>query len=123
MSKEKMSPIELHYMGLSEIYLAHYQNMAEPNWKIMQAMGVIVEMESDLVMFEKEKGVTDKSKKQLERIQVIKNAVDAFSIASDRCIQFNLILTKMYTKEHLKDAKIAELESEIIKLNKQLEGI
>lgn len=118
-----MSPIELHYLGLSEVYLANYQNLAEPNWKIMQAMGVIVEMESDLVMFEKEKGVTEKSKKQLDRIQVIKNAVDSFSIASDRTIQFKLILTKLYNEAHLKEAKIKELENEIIRLNHQIDGI
>lgn len=120
---KKMSPAEKHYWELSEIYLSAYQNNIEPNIKIMEAMGVIVEMESDLVVFEKTKGQTDKSKYQLERIQVIKNAIDAFSVVSGRNLQFNMVMTNLYRDNEAKSLKITELEAEIIKLNKNLEGL
>ena len=122
-SVKKMSPAEKHYWELSEVYLSAYQDNVEPNIKIMQAMGVIVEMESDLVVFEKTKGQTEKSKAQIDRLSILKSSIDAFTIVSQRNLQFNMVMTNLYRDNESKSLKIAELENEIIKLNKNLEGL
>lgn len=120
---KKMTEAEKHYWDLSEVYIGAYQIHIEPNIKIMQAMGVVVEMESDLVVFEKTKGQTEKSKYQYERIQVIKNAIDAFYLVSGRNLQFNLVMQGLYNENQSKSLKIDELEQEIVKLRLQLEGL
>ena len=121
MIAKKMTPAEKHYWELSEVYLAAYQDNLEPHFKIMQAMGVIVEMESDLIKFEKSKGETEKSKSQRERLSILKLAVDAFSIASERNLQFNHVMSSLYKDNQSKALKIVELEEEIFSLNKKLE--
>lgn len=123
MSIKKMSPEEKHYWELSEVYLATYQNNLESSFKIMQAMGVIVEMESDLIQFELSKGKTEKSIAQSLRLSILKNSIDAFSIVSERNLQFNHVMNRVNRDSESKSLKIADLENEIIKLNKQLEGI
>lgn len=123
MSIPKMSPVEKYYYELSEVYLSAYHDSVGHNLKVMQAMGVIVEMESDLVVFENTKGQTEKSKHQSERITVLKSALDSFTIATERNLQFNTIMSTLYKDNQSKSLKIDELEKEIVKLNKNIEGL
>lgn len=118
-----MTPEEKHYWNLSEVYLSAYQNNIEPSFKIMQAMGVIVELESDLILFEKSKGKTEKSINQQRRIDILKKAVDAFSVVSDRNLQFNYVMGSLYENNRLQTLKIAELENELNKLKALLEAL
>lgn len=123
MAANKMTPAEKRYWELSEIYLAQYQDSIEPSLKIMLAMGVIVEMESDLAAFHGKNAETEKSKNQKDRLNILRKSLDAFSISAERNLQFRMVMNKMYNETQVKDCRIQELEQEIIKLNQQLEGI
>lgn len=123
MATIKMTPEEKRYWELSEIYLAHYQDAMEPSLKIMVAMGVIVEMESDLAEFHKKNTETVKSKIQKDRLTILRKSLDSFSLAAERNLQFRMVMKKMYDDSQSKEERIKELENEIIKLNKQMQGI
>lgn len=119
----KITPVEQYYMELSEIYMIAYQNNIEPATVIMQAMGVIVEMESDLLLFLQGKPQTEKTKRQQTRLDILKKAVNQFSIVSERNLQFRMVAGKLRNKIDEQAETINDLQAEIIKLNKQLEGM
>ncbi|KIO75608.1 hypothetical protein TH53_19920 [Pedobacter lusitanus] len=102
---KNLSEIEKYYWELSEVYLGHYYDAVEPSLKIMLAMGVIVEMESDLVKFHKEKKETPNSRRQQERLKILINTLDAFTVSAERNKQFRLVMQKMYDQQAEKDKK------------------
>ena len=123
MSKaEPMTAKERHYWELSEIYVTAYQDNIQPVTKIMQAMGVIVEMESDLLLFLKGKQPTEKTKRQQGRLDILKDAVNQFSIVSERNLQFRMVAGKLRSKINEQAEKIKDQEREIEVLKSMLEA-
>ncbi|WP_298845475.1 hypothetical protein [uncultured Clostridium sp.] len=80
--KEKMSPIELHYLGLSEVYLTEYEDHMLPYSKIMIAKGIITEIQSDMVFFLQKNKPSDKSNQQQERIAILSGVLNYFEKVS-----------------------------------------
>jgi len=118
-----MTPEEKRYWELSEIYLAQYQDSIEPSLKIMVAMGVITEMESDLAEYHLKNAETEKSKHQKDRLSILRKSLDSFSLSAERNLQFRMVMSRMYRESEQKDQAITELQREIELLNKQLQGI
>lgn len=118
-----MTPAEKYYADLAEVYFHQYHDAMEPHLKIIIAMGVLVEMESDLAEFHQKNAETEKSRNQKERLTILRKSLDAFSISAERNLQFRMVTKKMYDKCQEKEGRIIEMENEIVKLNKQLQGI
>lgn len=116
-----MTESENRFTKLAEIFITQDPNSKDHVTKIMLAKGVIIQMESDLVLFEKSKGQTEKSKEQAERIRILKLAVDTFSAVSSNNLQVGYIMYQYHQKEASQALKIADLELEILLLKKQLE--
>lgn len=112
----KMTPNEKYYYELSEVYIAHYERNESRLKKIMIAKGVTTEMFSDLLLFEKNSGKTEKSKKQLNRLILIEEALDVFDAVASTNVQIKHILSIKY-------AEINLLKKENEELKSKLEGI
>jgi len=114
--KEKLN----RFMQLAEVYLAQDLDSKTHITKIILAKGVIIQMESDLILFEKQKGPTQKTIEQQERINILKSAINTFSDVSSNNNQIAYILHARNKESELQALKISELEKEIINLRKQL---
>ena len=115
-----MTESENRFTKLAEIFITQDPNSKDHLTKMMIAKGIIIQMESDLILFEKSKGLTDKSKEQADRIRLLKLAVDTFSAVSSNNLQIGYIMYQYHKKEASQALKIAELELEILQYKKQL---
>lgn len=80
---------EKYYRELSEVYLFELENMRKDAIKISIAMGVIVSMESDLIIYENKMATIDekgnrvrvqneRSKEQWDRLNMLRNSIEYF---------------------------------------------
>jgi len=110
-----------HFKRLAEIYVTQDPNSKDHVTKIMLAKGVVIEMESDLIFFEKSKGETQKSIEQKDRINILRSAISTFSDVSSNNLQIGYVLYTYQKENELQSLKIGQLEDEIKKLREQLE--
>lgn len=110
-----------HFKRLAEIYVTQDPNSKDHVTKMMLAKGVVIQMESDLIIFEKSKGETEKSKEQKDRIKILRAAISTFSDVSINNLQIGYILYTYQKENELQSLKIDRLENEINKLKQQLE--
>ncbi|TDO21924.1 hypothetical protein [Pedobacter duraquae] len=120
---KKMTSEEKHYWDLSEVYLAEYEDHTDHYARVLQAMGVIVEMESDLAEFLTKGKPTEKTNRQRKRLDILCAAVNSFTVASERGLQFKKVMHKLFAREHEQLLRITELEKEVIKLQKTLQDL
>ena len=123
MDIKKMTPNEKYYWELSEVYLSQYYDSVEPSLKIMAAMGVIVEMESDLAEYHLKNKESEKSIKQKDRLNILRSSIDALSLSGERNLQFKRVLSNLYNTNQTMKIKVEEMTREIEVLKLQLEGI
>ena len=118
--ENKMTPTEAHYLALSEIYLSELDNHAESFIKIMQAKGIVLEIESDLLHFLKKSPPTEKSLKQQSRIDLLKEIFDHFAKISSSNDQLRLILRKSAREKYELEKEIKTLKADNELLNNLL---
>ena len=110
-----------HFKKLAEVYVTQDPNSKDHVTKIMLAKGVVIQMESDLVLFEKSKGKTEKSIEQQEKINILKNAIGTFGEVSSANLQIGYILYTYQKEVEFYMCKAKEMELEIERLKQQLE--
>jgi len=110
--EDKMTKVEQYYLALSEVYLAELDNHAESFIKIMQAKGIVLELESDLIFFLKKNKPTEKSIKQQDRIDLLKSIFDHFAKVSSSNDQYRLLLRKSAAKQRLLEEEIIALKAD-----------
>jgi len=104
-----MTDLEYHYLQISNIHDKHYKKNRERLQKIMIAKGVTTEMLSDLLLWEKENKRTVKSKRQLDRLFLLEEALDVFDVCASTADQTEVLL----------NLKTQEIES-LLKANEEL---
>lgn len=92
--ENKMTPTEMHYLGLSEVYLSQLEDHHTTLLKILFAKGAITEIESDLLKFLDSNQPNDRSLKQEARIKVLKDSISYFEHAASTVKQMRLIIRK-----------------------------
>ncbi|QIL41001.1 hypothetical protein G7074_18045 [Pedobacter sp. HDW13] len=118
-----MTNTEKHFYELSEIYLAAYQDHTRPSILAMMMMGVVVEMRSDIALYlKKNPNSVDKVKKQQDRIKILVECLDAFTVATDRNLQITKILTGYYDREKSLREENEKLSAELAAIKKALEN-
>lgn len=117
---ENINKIAQRYKNLAEVYMVEYQDYLKPSKKIMVAMGVIVEMMSDLALYHTKKPKNDKSKQQEERLQVLMTIINEFSVISDRNNQIRLIVSGYMDEIKSRDMQISKLEEELETLKQSI---
>ncbi len=110
-----MTDLEYKYMQISAIHSVHYSKTRERLQKIMIAKGITTEMLSDLLKWEKENKRTDKSKKQLDRLFLLEEALDIFDSCASLADQVEVLLS-------FKDREIENLKNINETLRAELEN-
>lgn len=116
-----MTARELYYLGLSEIYLAEVEDLHGPIVKILQAKGVVVEIESDLLSFVAKNGDNERSIKQAERIGILKEAFNHIDKVSAVNVEMRVIIRKNSRDIYALQQEISELKRELEIKNKSLD--
>jgi len=120
--EQKLTPTEIYYLGLSEVYLAELDDHVD-NWmKIMIAKGVVAEMESDLLIHLEKNPPTERSTQQHERLKVLNSSFDYFSRIASNNNQMKLLLRKSARENLVLKKEIEELKNEKILLNKIIDS-
>jgi len=115
-----MTETAARLIKLAEVYITQDPNQKDHVTKIMLAKGIVVQMQSDLILFEKKKGKNERSYEQQHRIDLLKSAIDTFSEVSSNNLQIGHILYAYNNEIKAHRIKIAQLENEIKMLNKQI---
>lgn len=110
-----------YFESMAEVYLCELQDHLEPSKQIMRAMGVIVEMNSDLLKFLTKNPSTERSQAQSKRLEILMSVVDTFSVLSDRNYQIKTVLRSYLKIIKEKDHRIAELDQEILELKRSID--
>lgn len=108
---------EQEYFDLSEIYLSEYNDLLLPSKKIMVAQGVIVSMYSDILAFLSKNKPTERSTVQKERIELLLEIVNDFSIVSSANIQMKLDIKSRANENYKLQKEINSLNKTIVSLN------
>lgn len=87
-----MTDKEYHYLQISNLHDKHFKKNRERLQKIMIAKGVTTEMLSDLLLWEKDNKRTDKSKRQLDRLFLLEEALDIFDACASTADQTEVLL-------------------------------
>lgn len=75
---------EKYYRELSEVYLFELTTRKNDIIKVSIAMGIIVSMESDLIIFEKKKGKNEKSEEQWDRLNMLRSSIEHFQAMANK---------------------------------------
>jgi len=94
LSASKMSPAEMYYSGLAEVYLAELEDYQTPLLKILYAKGVLVEIESDLLKFLKNNEHNERSRQQEARIKILLDVITYFENSASTVKQMQFMLRK-----------------------------
>ena len=120
---KQMTPEEKHYHDLAEVYLAEYEDHTGHYAAVMQVMGVIVEMESDLAEFNTKAKPTEKSIRQRKRLSVLSAAVNSIKASAENGLMFKAVMKRWFATINEQQRKIEELEKEVTKLTKTLQEL
>jgi len=118
---EKVNSEVEYYKAISEVYLLELQNHIEPSEKILIAMGVIVQMNSDLVSYLLKNKSTEKSKAQSKRLEVLMEVMNYFSVIADRNLQMKGVVKRFFAEHKKLEDVIVEKDRQIEILNKMLQ--
>lgn len=115
-----MTETQNRLMKLAEVFITQDPNQKDHVTKIMLAKGIIIQMESELIIFEKKKGKSEKSTEQLERINLLKLAVDTFSDVSSNNLQIGHILYAYNELIKSYERKLDEYDEQMVIARKML---
>lgn len=110
-SKPDFEKLAEHYRLQSEVYEIFYSDRIKTSKAFLVFSGVIAQMMSDLVKYEKEKGKSDKTKPLRERIEILFSIYEEFTGMDERIIRLTGLL-----KNNTERMEQLEIENE--KLNK-----
>lgn len=108
-----MTDQEFKYIEISASRNKFYDKSRDRLMKILLAKGVTTEMWSDLIKFEKEKGKTEKSKAQMQRLIILEESLDVFDTCAGEADQLDVYM-------RFKDREIAQLKKRIEALEYEL---
>ncbi len=101
------------YQMEAEIYALAYEDVLKPIRMIAAMQGVLVQMESERLKFEKKRGKSDKSKETGDRIDILMSGLDELSGIAEKNISLRQQLK-------YKSIWLVKAEQELEKLRKQL---
>lgn len=101
------------YQLESEIYQLAYEDILKPVRMIATMQGILVQMESERLKFEKKRGKSDKSKETQDRIDILMNGLDEISGIAEK----NIALRQQLK---FKSIWLVKAEQELENLRKQL---
>ena len=111
-----MTQQEKYYKQLSEIYLTENELHQETSTKIMQALGITIEMHSHLIKYLISNKETEESKSQAERLKLRTYVINSFYKVAGFNNEMQLIIK-------YKNRDIAKLQAENKALKDQIKGI
>ena len=110
-SKPDFEKLAEHYRLQSEVYEIFYADRIKTSKAFLVLSGVITQMQSDLVKYEREKGKSDKTKALQDRVEILMSIYDDFTGMDERIIR----LTGMLRNN---TERMDQLEAENERLNK-----
>lgn len=115
MSKEELQEQVNYYKELSEVYLTQMEDYLQPSYDIMTAMGIVVQMNSELLEYLTKHKQSEKTKVQKDRLEMLMKIMHAFSSTADRNYQLKLIVEQVRRElikaEHERDGYKQELNA------------
>jgi len=117
--KKDWKVLERHYKLLSEVWSYHYEDQTRVSKAIMVMHGVLVEMHSEVIQFEKKHGRSEKLAKSYDRLEVLELQLKEISTVQDDYYRI-----KMHSKGViLENMQLREEISRLNKLAKEAENI
>lgn len=105
---EKYKDLALKYQEESEAYAIHYDNELAHTRALLVMSGVLVQMESELISYERKNGKTDRGKLTLERLDLLKYVYDDLNGINDRNRRMKILMASNNARM---DAMSQELEA------------
>jgi len=105
---------ELYYHSLASIYITAYEDYTKRSKRILTAMGVIVSMHSELLLYRSKNASNEKARNQEQRLSLLEDIISEFSVIADRNYQMKFLLQQ-------RDKEIEDLTSENESLKLEIE--